>query len=266
MLEPNFILPDPKVSKAETNKRLALLEWFTQYIRSSVSGLLVTGSMSYGQNHSVTAKSDLDMQLLVNMQTVENLLETDCFNAQELTHAIAGYRKGLYGQFSLVFEKDGVPMECHFWDEQAFIDAITFQAESTRRLRTSIDTPSTDYAYSFDREESKKDYFGEIVEGYAVGDFPSFRRAGGKLFLCRPITNILGIPLIQIGNDQLEAAIETCWTNATKELKAASEGASIDLDRLNIANTLPGRNKMSATALANVREKTTVVLAPLDNR
>lgn len=263
MLEPNFILPDPEVSKAETNKRLALLEWFTQYIRSSVSGLLVTGSMSYGQNHSVTAKSDLDMQLLVNMQTVENLLKTNCFNAQELTHAIAGYRKGLYGQFSLVFEKDGVPMECHFWDEQAFINAITFKAESTKRLRTSIDAPSTDYAYSFDREESKEDYFGEIVEGYAVGDFPSFRRVGGKLFLCRPITNMLGLPIIQIADARLEAAIEACWMSAVKELKAASGDSPINLDTLNIANTLPGKNKMSEAALANVRTRTIAAIESL---
>lgn len=263
MLESNFQLPDSKTSIAETQKRLKLLDWFTEYIRSSVTGLIVTGSMSYGQNYSIKPTSDIDMQLLVTPETMDELAKTECFDAADLKQAINGYEKGLFKQFSLVFHKDDVPMECHFWDEQAFIDAATFKAENTKRLRTSIDTPSTDHGFSFDREENVKEYYGEIVDGVAIADFPSYRRINGKLFLCRPITNLLGLPLVKITSDKLDDAPKECWLAAVKELVLFSEGQTIDLETLSIANTLPGKNKMSLEVLRNVQAQTQEILAAL---
>lgn len=256
MLEANFELPDREQSEKETQKRGELIDWFAEYIQNSVTGLLVTGSMSYGQSYSVKPSSDVDMQLLVNNETVKELLKTDCFNSDELRHAVEGYRSGLYGQFSLVFEKNGVPMECHFWDEQAFIEAITFKNENTKRLRSSIESPSTDFGYSFDREESRKDYYGEIIRGFAVADFPSFRNVNGKIFLCRPVTNILGLPLSVIKGPTLSDAIEECWKSATDKLIAFAGNDKIDLNNISIANTLPGKNKMSPESLEEVQTKT----------
>lgn len=256
MLEPSFELPDKQISTEETSKRLKLLDWFKDYIKPSVTGFIVSGSLSYGQNHSVKPTSDIDMQLLVNLDTVQKLAKVDCFDRAELSRAIEGYKKGLYKQFSLVFHKNNVPMECHFWDEQAFIDAITFKNDSTPRLRSDIDTPSTDYGYSFDREESKKDYFGEMIEGFAVADFPSYRRINNKLFICRPITNILGLPLTVISNQRLDEAVNECWSKAVKELLAYYKDNQINLNAVSIANTLPGKNKMSEEALSKVQART----------
>lgn len=263
MLEPDFQLPDKATSELETKKRLDLLDWFIDYIKGPVTALIVSGSLSYGQNYSVKPTSDIDMQLLVTPETVDQLLKTSCFNANELAHAVAGYKKGLFKQFSLVFKKNDVPLECHFWDEQAFFAAITFQSETTKRLRSSIETPSTDYGYSFDREESIEDYYGEMIHNYAVSDFPSFRKLNAKLYLCRPITNILGMPLVKIRSDAFETAVENCWLNAAHELIKFADEKPIDLTKISIANTLPGKNKMSPEALSTVQEKTSVILSKL---
>lgn len=256
MLELDFKLPEKQVSIDATSKRLKLLDWFREYIRPSVSGLIVSGSLSYGQNYSVKPTSDIDIQLLVTQETVNLLKTAGLFDAKELAYAIKGYEKGLYMQFSLVFEKDDVSMECHFWDEQAFIDAITFKNEATKRLRSNINTPSIDYGYSFDRQENKKDYFGQIIEGFAVADFPSFRRINNKLFLCRPITNILGLPIVEISNKKLDEAIEECWVKATHELIVFANTEDPDLESISIVNTLPGKNKMSEESLNKVQQKT----------
>ncbi len=263
MLEANFKLPDRKLSEEETQKRFELIYWFAEYIKNSVTGLMVSGSMSYGQNYSVKPSSDIDMQLLVNNETVKELLKTGCFDSDELRHAVEGYLAGLYGQFSLVFEKDGVSMECHFWDEQAFIDAITFKNENTKRLRSSIDTPSTDFGYSFDREESRKDYYGEVVSGFAVADFPSFRKINDKTFLCRPVTNILGLPLVVITYSRLSDAIEECWKIAVGKLLEFAGSNNVDLSTISIANTLPGKNKMSPGSLEKVQTKTRSLISSL---
>ena len=119
--------------------------------------------MGYGYNYSVKETSDVDMQLIVTPETVSKLKELDFFEPSELEKAITGYLEGVYKQFSLVFQKDGVSMECHFWDLTAFNQATTYQTSETKRLRLGIDTPSTDHGFSFARDESGKvtNVFGE---------------------------------------------------------------------------------------------------------
>lgn len=263
MLERDFQLPDPVISKQETKKRIELAHWFAGVMRRAVTGFIVTGSMAYGQNHSVKQSSDIDIQLLVTPQTVDTLLDINLFDLSELKKAIEGYKLGLYDQFSLVFERDGVSMECHFWDEGAFIDAIAFKSETTERLRSSIDTPSTDYGYSFDRTESKHNYYGEMKGEFPVSDFPSYRRVGDKLYLCRPITNILGAPWIVIENPKVSGAIEECWDRAVSELVNFAGTNEVDLNDSSLINTLPGKNKISPEVFSKIQEKTSARLVQL---
>lgn len=255
-LEVNFTPPKKAVTEAETAKRNELIRWFYEAVNNSVVGLIVSGSMGYGYDYSVKETSDVDMQLIVTTETVKKLYELDCFEARELDKAISGYLAGLFGQFSLVFQKNAVSMECHFWDLSAFIAAITYRAGETKRLRTSIEAPSTDHGFSFNREESVKDYFGEMVGEYAVGVFPSYRQEGDTLYLCRPITNILGLPRIEKSNSELDNAIDHTWSETVKRLALFAENGNIDLAKYNIENTLPGKNKMRQDVLESIRQKT----------
>lgn len=255
-LEANFIPPETAVTELETAKRNELIKWFSEVIDKAVVGLIVSGSMGYGYNYSVKETSDVDMQLIVTPETVSKLRELDFFEASELDKAISGYHAGVFGQFSLVFQKDGVSMECHFWGLDDFIKAITYQASETKRLRLGIETPSTDHGFSFTRDESVKDYYGEIINGYAVGVFPSYREENNTLYLCRPITNILGLPRIEKSNSELDSAIDQTWSETIKRLAPFAENGAVDLAKYNIENTLPGKNKMRQDILDAIRQKT----------
>lgn len=255
-LEANFILPDKTVSEAETKKRNELIKWFSEAIDSTVVGLIVSGSMGYGYDYSVKETSDVDMQLIITPETVGKLKELDIFDPIELEKALTGYLAGVYAQFSLVLQKDGVNMECHFWDLSAFIAAITYQTSETKRMRSSIDTPSTDHGFSFARDESIKDYYGEIINSYAVSVFPSYREENDTLYLCRPITNILGLPRVEKSNDELLVAMGKTWDESIKRLASFVENGTIDLTKYSIENTLPGKNKMRQDVLDAVRQKT----------
>ena len=255
-LEANFTPPEKAVSETETAKRSELIKWFSEAIDDAVVGLIVSGSMGYGYDYSVKETSDVDMQLLVTPETVGKLKELDFFEANELDKAISGYKAGVFGQFSLVFQKDGVSMECHFWGLDDFIKAVTYQASETKRLRSGIETPSTDHGFSFTRDESVKDYFGEMVGKYAVGVFPSYREENDVLYLCRPITNILGLPRIEKSNPELDEAIDQTWNETIKRLVPFAENGTVDLAKYNIENTLPGKNKMRQDKLEEIRQKT----------
>lgn len=255
-LEPNFTPPEQATSIEETKKRNTLITWFKDIIDDSIVGMIVSGSMGYGYDYSVKEASDIDMQLIVTPETVGGLKATGLFNEEELTIALSGYLQGVFGQFSIVFEKDGVNMECHFWDLSAFVEAITYRASETRRLRSGIDTPSTDHGFSFDRKESIKDYYGEMNGKYPVGTFPSYREEGGVLYLCRPITNIVGLPRIEKTNQELNEALNITWRETIKRLSIRSEDSVLNLDTFNIENTLPGKSKMRRDVLDKVRQRT----------
>lgn len=255
-LEPNFTIPENSISEAETKKRNQLIEWFSNYIDEAIVAMIVSGSMGYGFDYSVKETSDIDMQLVVTPQTVKRLKNLEVFNKSKLEKAIDGYLAGKYGQFSLVFAKDGVNLECHFWDLNDLIDAITYRTANTKRLRSGVETPSTDHGFSFDRDESIKDYYGEMVDEYPVGIFPSYRIENDKIYLCRPITNILGLPRFEKTRPELEVAVEKCWNETVQKLNQFCKNATIDLGKYNIENVLPGKNKMRQDVLNRVRQKT----------
>lgn len=259
-LEQNFTLPEKGVSETETKKRNELIEWFSATIDNAVVGFIVSGSMGYGYDYSVKETSDVDMQLIITPQTINKLKESSLFDPIELEKIITGYLEGVYAQFSLVLQKNGVNLECHFWDSAAFIAAITYQARDTRRLRTSVDTPSTDHGFSFARDESVKDYYGEMISGYAVSVFPSYREEKDTLYLCRPITNILGLPRVVKTNQELDCAITKTWEETIHRLSARAENGKIDLMKHNIINTLPGKNKMRQDVLKKIQQKTRELL------
>ncbi len=243
MLEPDFVPPDKEVSEIETKKRMAVLPDILSIFDSSTSAILVSGSLAYGSNYSVTEKSDIDLQLLVNLETVDALKNIDQFKDTGIEKAIEGFKAGYFQQFSFDFWLNDIRCECHFWSEDAFLDAITYKNSVTPRLRQSIETPSTDFGFSFDGELNKVDYFGEVVGGYPVSDFPTFRIVDKKIFLCRPIANILGKALVLKSNDELENAIDRCWVKTIEELsnfKIANPEADAS-----IFNVLPGKNKVS---------------------
>lgn len=260
MIDPNFQPPEQEVSKEETLKRQELLPWIKEYFDKVTTGIFVGGSLSYGANYSVTPKSDIDVQLILNDEALEELLSLDLFDKSEAEHAIAGYKLGLYRQFSLVGVKNGVSIESHFWNKEAFIDAINYTNAETPRLRSSNTTPSTDYGFSFDGTSDAVDFYGEMINGYAVSPFPSYRIVDSKLYLCRPITTILGGPIILKTDADFDAAIEECWRNTINHLKNSKRDHDNDV-RLSIVNALPSQYKMSPDRKAALLAKTEVLLS-----
>jgi len=260
MIDPNFQPPEHEISKAETLKRKNLLPWIKDFFDDVTTGIFVGGSLSYGADYSVNSNSDIDVQLVLDDQALDKLLALNFYDKKELEYALSGYKKGIYQQFSLVGEKDGVSIESHFWNKDAFIKAINYTNSETPRLRSSITTPSTDYGFSFDGTNDAVDFYGEIIDGYPVSPFPSFRIIDSKLYLCRPITTILGGPIILKTDDDFNDAIETCWRSTIEHLKAFKAEAETGINA-SIVNALPSQYKMSPESKAALLAKVEYLLS-----
>ena len=182
MLQKDFILPDVVTSQKETSRRLKALEVFLPKISPAISSLTVTGSMAYGQNYSVTEKSDLDLQLTVTPSSVKLLNTTGIFSWEKIALSVDSYLSGKIQQFSSSVNIDGIDHECHFWDEQAFLSAMEMKTEMTKRIRSSNSTPAIDYGFAFDGTENAYDCPTEEINGVFISVLPSFRIVNNKLY------------------------------------------------------------------------------------
>jgi hypothetical protein len=263
MLDKNFTPPSQEVSAIETKKRLDLIEKVRPALSEFAVAVMVSGSMGYGQNYSVTEKSDIDTQILLTKETAPKILSSGLFDKEKLGPSIEGYLHGVAQQFSFSTPIDGISLECHFWDKDAFIAAATLKTESTVRLRSSLTPPSVDYGYSFDGSEDKVELPGEQSGSYILGTFPSFRRRDNKIFLCRPITNMLGNPFIVQGGEILNPLIAETWRLVIQELIKVAP-SPVDLDAYNVFNALPGKQKASPAVKALIKEKTIAELKRQD--
>lgn len=260
MIDPNFQPPESSESKEETAKRKKLLPWITEYFDDVTTGIFVGGSLSYGADYSVRASSDIDVQLVLNDEVLDKLVELDLYDRTELEHAVSGYKRGIYQQFSLVGTKEGISIESHFWSKDAFIRVIDYTNTETPRLRSSITTPSTDYAFSFDRTSDAVDFYGEMIEGFPVSPFPSYRVVDAKLYLCRPITTILGGAIVLKTDADFDAAIERCWKVTIEHLRAA-RSVSPNGEDLTIVRALPSQYKMSPESKASLQSRADYLLS-----
>lgn len=255
MLNQNFTPPDPKISTLETQRRIEALQAFIPRIQPAITSLSVTGSMATGQNYAVTEKSDIDMQITVTKDTAPKLLELNIFPKEELEKSIKAYIDGKIGQFSAAINIDTTPHECHFWDEQALIDAMEFKTTETKRIRSSNTSPAIDYAFSFDGSQHEYDCPTEHIDGLFISVLPTYRIIDNKYYVCRPVTNWLSLPYIVYGKDILEKHINNCWQIVIQKLIDES-GSVVDLSKNNILNSLPSKFKASPEAKLQILERT----------
>ncbi|MCB9807538.1 hypothetical protein H6768_06795 [Candidatus Peribacteria bacterium] len=110
------------------------------------------------------------------------------------------------------------------------------------RLRSQTKKIATDYAYSFDGEENKEEYPDYKSGVFNLGIFPAYRIKNKKIFLSRPLSNILGNAIILSDDCNIEEIIEESKkiTISKMEYMIHETGKTYSL-----YNTLPGKNKIS---------------------
>jgi len=73
MLNPDFIPPKTRIAETETKKRIRIIEDILPELEKYSSAILLTGSMAYGQDFSVTPISDIDIQLLTTPEKIAKI-------------------------------------------------------------------------------------------------------------------------------------------------------------------------------------------------
>jgi len=242
MLNPDYIPPKTRIAETETKKRIRIIEDILPELEKYSSAILLTGSMAYGQDFSVTPISDIDIQLLTTPEKIAKIWSCKFFQKYNTEKIIQGFSEGIFGQWNISFIVRNITVECHFWDEKTYKEILRYEKESVVRLRSQTKKISTDYAHSFDGEEDIAEYPDYKSGQFNVGIFPAYRLKKGKIFLCRPIANILGNSIKLFDECDIKWAIREC-KNITKQKLA--DMPREEWKTYSIFNTLPGKNKVS---------------------
>jgi hypothetical protein len=255
-LETEFIPPEAAISQIETQKRREALGKFVAFLKPITEAIMLTGSLAYGSNYAVKESSDVDLQILVTRERIQELHQTlpTIFTLDQpmLLKALSAFQKGLVDQFSLSTEIDGITMESHFWEKEAYVKASTFETQATTRIRLS-NSRSTDYSFGFDGQIFSDDLPTSEEDGIFISTLPSYRIEGDKMTLCRPVANALSNPEILHGADILQPAIDKTWKKVA-ELFAHEENMSKPKGKT-ILNALPGKYKMSPEVKALIENR-----------
>ncbi len=85
MLDKNFVPPKPRIAETQTKKRINIIESLIPELIQCSNALLLTGSMAYGQDYSVTPDSDIDLQFLTTPAMVHKLASCKYFQKYNIT-------------------------------------------------------------------------------------------------------------------------------------------------------------------------------------
>ena len=79
MLDKNFTPPKERVAITATKKRVDIIESVINMLAKCSTSVLLTGSMAYGQDYSVTPESDIDLQLTITADLLDELASCKFF-------------------------------------------------------------------------------------------------------------------------------------------------------------------------------------------
>lgn len=86
-------------SSQETKKRLVITNYIKNQLQNIVKGILLGGSMGYGQNFSVNKDSDIDMVIVCSKEKIDYLSNTEYFKNQIPSNIIKMFKEGIINLF-----------------------------------------------------------------------------------------------------------------------------------------------------------------------
>jgi len=106
--------------KSETEKRLRIAKGISSQLEGIVKGVLLGGSMGFGQNFSVTDKSDIDMVVVCDKERARDLALTDYFSGEVPENVLRMFEDETINLFRVTKEVDSVEVNSFIYETQGY--------------------------------------------------------------------------------------------------------------------------------------------------
>ncbi len=245
----------------ETQKRLAIVKGISSQLEKIAEGIMLGGSMGYGQYHSVTKKSDIDLVVVVNLTKIKDLKATEYF--KELKQDVLDLFNEKVINFYLDTRRvNNVETNVVLYESKGYIDFCLLK----KGLRGFIFSRPEDVKenYGFDGKIVKANTNALSSRNGFIYEKPVF--AEGKYYAVSSRYDFLYSYKALFGEDSFIGPLEKLfWSTAIKRL--VEEYPNPDLSKTNMLNThfvyQKARKRIPKEIIEKIKERTKLELTKL---
>lgn len=150
--------------KFETKKRLDIAKKITNSLEGVVKGVLLGGSMGFGQNYSVHDKSDIDMVVVIDKSKINSLLSTWYFKDQISNNVLNLFKKQDINLFWVSRVVDDVEVNAFVYETKGYEDFCLIKASLKGHIKN--EPSKTQKSIMFNGEEIE---FSRNIKPYDDG-------------------------------------------------------------------------------------------------
>jgi len=217
----------------ETEKRLVIAKEISSQLEGVVRGIILGGSMGYGQNFSVTEASDIDMVVIADKTKARNLENTDYFRGEVPIDVLELFEKGVINLFWVTKHVRGIEVNSFVYETRGYTGFCLLNGNLIGYIPTK--PQETQNCYRFNGEPVT---FNRSVRPYGKGflyEKPAL--ADGKFWGGPPRSDFLvGGHVLYESKNFLKSLSDKVWKSTIKQM-IKEYGSNIDLSKINILNT-----------------------------
>lgn len=153
-----------------TQKRLKISNKISSQLEGIARGVILGGSMQYGQNYSVTDKSDIDMVVVTDNNKIDSISSLKYFKGNVPEHVKKMFKNKEINFFWVTKNVDGVEVNNFFYETKDYIDFCLLKGRgligyiSTRPENTQKSKGFTGEVLEFDRNVKELKDGGYLYE------------------------------------------------------------------------------------------------------
>ena len=254
-------------SKFETKKRLDLAKLISQPLEGIVKGIILGGSMGFGQNFSVTAKSDIDTVVICDKDKIDKLLQTDYFKTHSEQEVIDLFKKGTINFFWVTREINDIEVNAFVYETKGYVDFCLLKGNLTGYVHNKPSEIQIGWGFSGEQLDVKRNV-RDFNSGFLY-EKPAL--ANGKYWGRVPNQDFFYSGHIIYEEDSFLSQLERdVWRTTIQKLKEEC-GENPDLDKCNVLNTHwsyhKARGRLPDSVIQNIKRRTEQELGrgPLEN-
>ncbi|VVB73986.1 Uncharacterised protein [uncultured archaeon] len=244
----------------ETKKRLTIARGVSGSLENIVEGAMLGGSMGFGQNYSVTEKSDIDFVFVLDPARLDRLASKWFFHDRIPVGVPSLFKNGDINLFWVTREVTDVVVNAYIYSPRGISDFCTLKGDLNGFIGQPIAPTQTSYGF-----DGKPITFSRNVRQFGGGSvFSKPALADGRYWGGVPRQDLFysGQVLLERGSF-LSDLEKRAWWSAIAQL-VAEHGPRPDLGKFSVLNThytyQTSPRKLPPAVISQIRARTEVEL------
>ena len=202
------------ISHAEYDRRKGLAKKVVAELKGEIDGAILVGSMAYGIPETLQSDSDIDLVLIKNFKTWNNLNGGELYGSEIPKGLIILAKEGRCNTCTFDIEKERVKLALHFWDYSALRNVIELQG-SNKKYAINLEHARLErFAYGISGKASRFMCNFHLDDLGGIVDAPIMETTEKDLFLfVQPMNLMLTPEKIYDSGIQIDERIEVFWQN-----------------------------------------------------